>query len=226
MLKLWRSRLRIFSDSIFVFLNPRNEKLEPSDPQFSLDGQLVPDYAAALSRLLWQGGLAHRGGIAFGKCFIDSKMNVFVGVPIVRTYNWAQRQEWFGISVEPGSMEQAKIDFRNDSFVAKLLARTKGGNVDTLAIDCTMAAMSNVREGAALSEDSALDGFLAAFSQAGDAPPRVHDRYRETARIWLHQLESAPVREQLRRYRELLALAHPKRTLARALNILVRRLIA
>ena len=58
-LELWRSRVRIFSDSIFVFMDPRAEAPSVDAAEYSLDGKFVADVAATVSRTLWIAGLPH-----------------------------------------------------------------------------------------------------------------------------------------------------------------------
>jgi hypothetical protein len=208
-LDLWRSRLRVFSDSIFIFLDPsRLSGVAPSD--FTLDGNLVPDVAAQLSRLLWQDGLPHRGGIAHGSCFIDPARNVFLGDPIVRAVGWAAKQQWFGISVEPSSIQHGVRDFVNAPFVASgctvpVASGCEKGSVTaetTTAISCFPA--DDRRDGPTIGEEPALDGLLRAYEAALGCAPHVRDRYVQTGRIWHDRFG---VDGELNRYRELVALA-------------------
>jgi hypothetical protein len=185
MLALWRERVRIFSDSIFVFLDPHREPSGVSRPSDSLDGRYVPQVAAGLSRLLWDAGLPHRGGIAFGSCFIDFKLNVFLGLPIVSAHTWAGEQEWLGISLEPGSLAAADRDFKTEPFLPACAVPSSHGDVPTRASNCTQAGMFAFAEGDRVVEDSALDGLLTAWNEAEGAKPHVLERYHATARMWL-----------------------------------------
>jgi hypothetical protein len=203
MVELWRSRVRIFSDSIFIFLNPRSGPPQLELPEYSIDGRFVPHAAAALSRALWEASLPHRGALAFGKCFIDSNLNVFLGEPIVAAHQWAQAQQAFGISVEPRSVTRALSDFQNEPFTTDVEIPSTHGLANTIAVNCTQGAMFGYREGLEVAEDRALDGLLKAASES-KLPWRVRERYRVTAHLWLTNFASDT---SLRRHEELASLA-------------------
>jgi hypothetical protein len=99
--ELVQRRVRIFSDSIFLFVEE-----EPLGTDPVLDPKVLPLFAAQSSLLLWEHGLPHRGAIAYGLCWLDANSSIFVGEPIVRAHEWEQQQEWLGISVEPSSRER------------------------------------------------------------------------------------------------------------------------
>jgi hypothetical protein len=95
----WSRRLRIFSDSIFVFFDAAARTLHaPGDGANPL---MLPEVAAGLSQTLWMFRLPHRGAIAYGECFFDPFGDVCLGSPIVEAVKWEHRQEWLGISVVP-----------------------------------------------------------------------------------------------------------------------------
>ena len=166
-LQKWRRHLRVFSDSIFLFFMPRSPAHDISSTDYALDGRFVPSAAASLSRALWTAGLPHKGAVAFGDCFIDLETNVFVGPAIVEAVAWEKRQEWFGISVDPGSQTDARRDFQSEPFCAPhgVPVRNRDGSFgkeSTLIIDPSEAAMFELKFGDGIRQDRALDGLLAA----------------------------------------------------------------
>jgi hypothetical protein len=190
-LELWRSRVRIFSDSIFVFLDRRAPTPDLEAAAYSLDGRFVADVAASVSRKLWAAGLPHRGGIAFGKCLVDSANSVFVGEAIVHAYETAQAQEWLGFAVHPGSAAHAADAFGGEPFLftGSLPARTKGGvewSVRQHVVPFPGALME-LREGADVNRDRVVEGLLRAAAEADQSNAKIVSRYARTARVWLRQ---------------------------------------
>jgi hypothetical protein len=212
-LRLWRSRVRIFSDSIFIFLDPSGlSGRSPAD--VTVDGNVVPDIAFSLSRNLWHDGLAHRGALAYGKCFVDADRNVFLGEPIVSAVRWAAEQEWFGLSLTPDAATAAEREFVNAPYLVSNCSVPVGGgrhasgsrfgsivrNVASLfpAWGCSRRVAGSKatsmiscfppdyrRDGPEVGKDRAISGFLAAYEEAAPTKPHVIARYRATAALWL-----------------------------------------
>jgi hypothetical protein len=186
-LKLWNTRLRVFSDSIFVFLDPSGlSGRSPSD--MTLDGNLVPDVASSLSRRLWESGFPHKGGVSYGSCLCDAERNVFLGEAIVRAVRWTERQEWFGISIDPSAEEFTKRDLVNAPFLVSaevpVLERKEGPVVSQPAKIISCFPSYERKDGNSIGQDLALDGFLTAAQTCPADRSNVRDRYRATARIW------------------------------------------
>lgn len=187
-LRQWRASVRIFSDSIFIFFRPRSSGANVSSPDYTLDARHLPSAAASLCRALWSSGLTHKGGIAFGSCFLDSELNVALGDAIVDAVQWERRQEWFGISVAPGALERAKADFESRGFLFNGNAPVAGSGATetTLIVDPTDTKLFVLREGRDLQEDPCLDGFLRAVQTPAPSEhkEKVDRRFKATARIW------------------------------------------
>jgi hypothetical protein len=186
-LQLWKTRLRVFSDSVFVFLDPSGlSGRSPSDA--TLDGNLVPDVASWLSRRLWESGFPHKGGISYGSCLCDAERNVFVGDAITRAVRWAEMQGWFGISIDPSADAYAKRDLTNAPFLVSAqvpIAETRGSRPILQAATAISCFPSDERkEGARIGQDLTLDGFLRAIHESPQDRQSVQDRYRSTARLW------------------------------------------
>lgn len=98
----WSARVRIFSDSLFMFFDPDEpeSRVQPNITALSVVSMI-------LSEILWAHGLAHRGAISFGDCFLDHTGSIFLGEPIVEAYHWEREQQAFLISIAPSSLAHA-----------------------------------------------------------------------------------------------------------------------
>jgi hypothetical protein len=66
--------------------------------------------------MMAESGLRIRGGISFGKAYIDEAESVFVGNPIVEAYQLEKKQQWAGVAL-------------TQSAVAKIPERARSGHL-------------------------------------------------------------------------------------------------
>jgi hypothetical protein len=188
--EMWRTRIQIFSDSIFFFFDGDAEGVQ--NPWAA--PQLLFACAAEVSLRLWAAELPHRGAIAFGDCWLDPEASAIVGEAIVRAVRWEQEQEWFGVSVEPSSAGTLYEIVRGERNVPILrdVVPTKSGPIPAVCINPVYFAQAGFG-GRRTSPDStrallapALAGFKRAYSDAiHHANLKAISKYEQTSRFLL-----------------------------------------
>jgi hypothetical protein len=179
----WRSRIRVFSDSLFFFFDADADgRVTPSGKMFAAP------VASFVSAILWAKGLAHRGSLSLGDCYLKPDGSVFLGPPIVRAHDWERQQQWLGISVEPASYSRhADLDVL-PGFVRPAQVPVAGGSVPTSVVTYGGELLNELKKllGAVNIPTTAevLDGFARAYAQAEQAGlVAVIPKYVNTARL-------------------------------------------
>jgi len=154
----WNRRLRIFSDSMFIFLD---------DDVLQEDRDLTPAILLAIARWistsLWALNLPHRGAVTHGDCFLDKSGSVFLGEPIVRASRLEHAMELLAIAVDPSALRLLRPQFGH-SLVHEYTIPTKHGPIATACV----APFARECEDAASLANLALTGFQRAYDRANE----------------------------------------------------------
>ncbi len=184
-LRIWSSRVRVFSDSVFVFFDcDVNRETETADHE-----NLV-ETAGHMSSLLWQHGMPHKGSISYGECYLNGP--VCLGQPLVEAAKWERAQEWLGVSVSPAS----KIAASRAGFVAHGLVQHEVGRSGAAEPESTYCVdvarfVSGVRNSDhASSETPSLPDVVEGLrrSALGANTATLRRRYQSTASFWKESL--------------------------------------
>ena len=188
---IWRDRVHVFSDSVFVFFDCHEHR----DTLTAEHANLV-ETAAHMSSALWAREIPHKGAISYGECYVHDR--VCLGMPIVSGHAWEKNQEWLGISVSPESMEEAKAagflargPLEHGLFEHEVPTNDPAGSQIAYCVDVPRFVSGIRRSGrGSVREPSfavVVDGLgKAAGSVAtGDSKSeKLKRRYRATATIW------------------------------------------
>lgn len=92
--KRYRAGSAVFSDTILLWSEPTR-----SDDNKSVDdsNSFIP-YVASVFGVALKMGFPLRIGIAYGECVIDPSNDLYLGVPIIHSYEAEQMQDWVGIA--------------------------------------------------------------------------------------------------------------------------------
>jgi hypothetical protein len=168
--EVWRRKVRVFSDSIFLFFDEVYSTSGPAAPF------MLPSAVREIARALWERRIPHRGAIAYGDCLVDADRNIFLGRAIVDAHEWERSQQWMAVSVAPGSLLAARGNLGGGisraGFVHNVSAPTAEGDVVTWVVNPFESPL-------------AVDGFLLCYSEAVESgePASVLVKYTHTARF-------------------------------------------
>jgi len=72
-----------------------------------------------------------RGGIAYGRCYLNRKLRIFVGPPIVHAYEVEASQEWIGAAFYQSCLDHSRLSniIKNHDCVKKYRVPVKHGRV-------------------------------------------------------------------------------------------------
>jgi hypothetical protein len=187
---LQRWHLRIFSDSLFLFFHS-------STTDGPTDRYMIARASKDISRALWKERVAHRGAIAFGEALILPDVDVFLGEPIVKAHWWEAQQDWFGISIEPGSLSKADFVDHNGSRLLRAEVPTKSGVRMTAYVNAYEERV-NLNAAEKWADEEVVEGFIGAYREAlEEHAPGALEKYARTASILQRHVESAVQFEQL-----------------------------
>src|ERR1700730_43961 len=194
----WRTRVKIFSDSIFVFFDGSLD----SDTYRIESPYWIGTFASQLSLALWQAELPHRGAVAYGDCALDHEHSIFLGPGIARAYEYEQRQKWLGIALNPEDLQRFRIEDQIDGprYLVEADARVRlpGREVNSAPYtERTLVLRPHSELNSHGETMSAILGFnleqekVQSRPEEHDNPAEILARYRFTRHQWRRELERA-----------------------------------